>query len=60
MKEDLIYELLLDRIKKLEVGRCIECGLCTYTCPSKIDVTEFMRKAKLQLKIEAAKAGAKK
>ena len=25
---------------------CIECGLCSYNCPSHIDVTENVRKAK--------------
>ncbi len=25
---------------------CIECGMCTYICPSHIDVTENVRKAK--------------
>jgi electron transport complex protein RnfC len=25
---------------------CIECGLCTYICPSKLDVTEGVRRAK--------------
>ena len=25
---------------------CIECGLCTYICPSRLDVTEGIRRAK--------------
>ena len=36
-----------ERIKKLNPTRCIECGLCTYTCTSKIHVTDYIRKAKL-------------
>ena len=26
--------------------KCIECGLCTYVCPSKINVLEWVRRAK--------------
>jgi electron transport complex protein RnfC len=33
-------------LNKLYVMDCIECGLCTYVCPSKIDVTENVRRAK--------------
>jgi electron transport complex protein RnfC len=39
----------------LNADRCIECGLCSFVCPSKIDVTEAMKKAKLQLRIAAMK-----
>jgi electron transport complex protein RnfC len=40
-----------ERIKKLNPLRCIECGLCTYTCTSKIQVTDYVRKAKLMAKL---------
>lgn len=33
-------------LKKLNVKRCIECGLCSYTCTSKIHLTEYCRKGK--------------
>ena len=36
----------IDTLKKLSVMDCIECGLCTYVCPSKLDVTEGIRRAK--------------
>lgn len=39
----------LDLIVKLNADQCIECGLCTYICPSKIDVTEGVRRAKRAL-----------
>ena len=26
--------------------QCIECGLCSYICPSKIEVREFVKAAK--------------
>ena len=25
---------------------CVECGLCTYVCPSKIELTESLKSAK--------------
>ncbi len=40
-----------ERIKKLNPLRCIECGLCAYTCTSKIQVTDYIRKAKLIAKL---------
>ena len=40
-----------ERIKKLNPLRCIECGLCTYTCTSKIQVTDYVRKAKVIAKL---------
>ncbi|MDY4788448.1 MAG: RnfABCDGE type electron transport complex subunit C [Bacilli bacterium] len=50
----------INRIKALNADKCIECGMCSYSCPSHIDVTEYMRKAKLKLRIAAAKANPKK
>ena len=35
-----------DELLKLDVNKCIECGLCSYICPSKIPLTEEIRKAK--------------
>ena len=40
-----------ERIKKLNPTRCIECGLCAYSCTSKINVTDYIRKAKLIAKL---------
>ena len=40
-----------DRIKKLNPLRCIECGLCAYVCTSKIQVTDFVRRAKIFAKL---------
>lgn len=34
------------KCQKRGVMSCIECGMCTYICPSHIDVTENVRKAK--------------
>jgi UTP-glucose-1-phosphate uridylyltransferase len=40
-----------DRIKALNPLKCIECGLCTYVCTSKIRVTDFVRRAKILAKL---------
>ena len=40
-----------ERIKKLNPLKCIECGLCDYTCTSKIQVTDYIRKAKMIAKL---------
>ncbi len=34
------------KMKYLKPEECIECGLCSYICPSKIEVREYVRKAK--------------
>ena len=36
----------------IDKDKCIECGLCSYVCPSKINVREFVKKAKEELKVE--------
>lgn len=40
-----------DRVKVLNPQKCIECGLCAYTCTSKINVTDYIRKAKIIAKL---------
>ena len=40
-----------ERIKALNPLKCIECGLCAYSCTSKIQVTDFVRKAKIFAKL---------
>lgn len=35
-----------EALKKLNVRSCIECGLCSYVCTSKIDLTKKMRRSK--------------
>ena len=35
-----------DMIAELRADLCIECGLCSYVCPSRLDVSEGVRKAK--------------
>ena len=40
-----------ERIKALNPLKCIECGICAYTCTSKIQVTDYIRKAKMIAKL---------
>lgn len=42
-------------LAKLRADQCIECGLCTYVCPSKIEVTEAVRRGKALLRASAQK-----
>ena len=35
------------KIKDLKVLNCMECGLCSYSCTSKIPLTDYMRRAKV-------------
>ena len=36
----------IDNLNKLKCNKCIGCGLCSYICPSKIEVREFVNIAK--------------
>ena len=42
-------------MEKLGALSCIECGMCTYVCPSRIDVTENVRKAKRTIQMKSRK-----
>ncbi len=39
----------LQKAQEYNVLQCIECGICTYECPSDIDIREYIRKVKVQL-----------
>ena len=40
-----------ERIKMLNPLKCIECGICAYSCTSMIQVTDYIRKAKMIAKL---------
>ena len=44
-------------LNKLHVMDCIECGLCSYICPSKIDVTENVSRATNVVRMKQQKGG---
>ena len=50
----------LKRLEELKANDCVECGLCSYVCPSKLEVTEAVRKGKMQLKINEQLKAVKK
>jgi len=45
------YDMLEDA-KNLRLMGCIECGLCTYVCPSKLPIMTDIQKGKAQLQKE--------
>lgn len=42
----------LDMIARFNADECVECGVCSYVCPSKIDVKEGVKKAKMALALK--------
>ena len=45
----------VELIEKLDTSRCVECGMCTYICPSKIEVTDMVAKAKRRYQLAQRK-----
>ena len=39
-----------ENLNKLNVNKCISCGLCSYICPSNIDVRDKVNQAKMEVK----------
>lgn len=40
----------IEALKAFNPKNCIECGLCSYVCTSKIEVTEYVKRAKRMVK----------
>lgn len=36
-------------LNRLNVNQCIECGMCSFVCPSDIEVTEWVRRGKRRI-----------
>ena len=51
VERDVIDETLL----KYKISNCIECNLCSYVCPSKIPVSQFIKEGKAKLLEEGFK-----
>lgn len=48
--EDAMYSKDYKDLNSLKVNICIECGCCSFVCPSKRPVTQHMRLAKMTLR----------
>jgi electron transport complex protein RnfC len=49
---DFVNNKLLDDAQEWGVFHCVECGLCEYSCPSRIPLLDVMRLGKVLLKGE--------
>jgi len=48
-----------ERAEKLGLRYCIECGICSYICPSHLRILEHIRRMKWKLKIHPPQGGRK-
>ena len=42
-------------LEAFQASKCVECGMCSYICPSKIELTDSIKKAKLYLRLSQTK-----
>lgn len=42
-------EIYNERLAEYKIFDCVECGLCDYVCPSKIEVSSNIKKGKIEL-----------
>ena len=47
-----IYQDALEELEPIGINRCVKCGLCSYVCPSKIDLRKQIDDAQETLKRE--------
>ena len=47
-----LYADLIEEVEQARVDLCIECGLCSYVCPSKIDLQTQLIEAKALIEKE--------
>jgi NAD-dependent dihydropyrimidine dehydrogenase PreA subunit len=40
-------------LQAFDCSKCVECGMCSFVCPSHIELTDALRKAKMYLRINA-------
>jgi len=45
----------LKELEDFQANKCVECGMCSYICPSKIELTDAIKKAKLYLRLSQTK-----
>jgi Na+-translocating ferredoxin:NAD+ oxidoreductase RnfC subunit len=49
-----LYEESLEEAEAARIDLCVECGLCSYVCPSKIELLEQFLAAKQAIREELA------
>ena len=47
---------MFDEMQSYSVMDCVECGSCTFACPSNIPIVQLIRTAKSQLRQSAGKS----
>jgi Na+-translocating ferredoxin:NAD+ oxidoreductase RnfC subunit len=47
-----LYRDLLEEVEQARVDLCVQCGLCSYVCPSKIELAREFREATEQIEEE--------
>lgn len=47
-----LYREAIDEAEKAGLDRCVDCNLCTFVCPSKIELREQFYDAREQLREE--------
>jgi electron transport complex protein RnfC len=52
---DTVQAKKKEKLPKLNPNACVECGLCSYVCPSHIEVKEFIVRAKRLSKVAPRK-----
>ncbi|MBI9017920.1 MAG: 4Fe-4S dicluster domain-containing protein [Phycisphaerae bacterium] len=60
-----LYADMIEQVEKARVDLCVECGLCSYVCPSKIELAgefikakELIEQEKEEIRIEQARKAA--
>lgn len=59
MLERLVSEEKLDKAKNIGLLDCIECGCCSYVCPSKRHLVQWIKVGKYELSMEKRREDAK-
>ena len=50
----------MEKAKKFGAMSCVECGTCSYNCPAKIEIVQYIRSAKNNIKAEERRLAALK
>ena len=48
----------MEMAEKFGAMSCVECGTCSYNCPAKIEIVQYIRSAKNNIKAEQRRLAA--